>query len=503
MKIGAVEKLLRDAEPPVESGGQAPESRRAGSVQLRQVGTTAAEDEQAMLDPANQSLADALRVMMWLLRLAMVVLGGLYLASGFRSIKENERGIRLLFGQIQASNLPPGFAWSLPFPLGELRTVDKGYKQIQIDKEFWVAATGPETSVDKLTPTESLKPGQGGSVLTADGNIAHTRWRVGYSVDNIAAYSKNVLDVQAEDIVRNAVKAGIVQACAGVTIEQLLTQSSDQLVSVRSKARQVAQDTLDSFESGIKIDQLDPIDAIAPVKVRSDFQRVQAASSNARNAVDAARSEGDNKLQAVAGQAAPYLIREIGLYEAALERRESAAKSKDSAGEAKAKAEMDVVLARIEGLMSGREVQMEPGTVEVAGEVKTLAGGKVAALAGGQVSRILAEAQAYRAGAVSRAQGDLNQFQAKLAQFNANSVVMINREWVLAMNEFLSRPTVQQIRVPSSLALLQIDTGADPDFQREIEKAKKEVERGLAEKKRLELLHSEQFKTETELQIAQ
>ncbi|MFA6043549.1 MAG: SPFH domain-containing protein [Phycisphaerales bacterium] len=510
MNQGALEKLLRDADPPVGggAGGDDPAEvtpavpRRSGSVQLRQVGATAAEDEQAMLDPANQSLAEALKVMMWLLRLAMVVLAGLYLASGFRSIKENERGIRLLFGKIQASNLPPGFAWSLPFPLGELRTVDKAYKALEINKDFWVAATGPETSVDKLTPTESLKPGQGGSVLLADGNIAHTRWRVGYSVEDVAAYSQNVLDERVEDLVRNAVKEGIVQACAEVTIEQLLTQSVDKLTSVRAKARQVAQETLDACHTGIKIDQLDPIDAIPPVKVRNDFERVQAASSNARRVVDGAKAEGERQLADVAGAAAPYLIREISRYEAAVKREEAAAARKDAAEQATAKAEMDRVLGRIEALMSGNEVEMDAGKVDFAGQLKELEGGRVSKLAGGNVAQRLAEANSYRSSAVSRAAGELNRFSAKLAQFNANSKFMVNNELVAALNDFMGRPTTQQIRIPNGLELVQIDTGPDPDFQRAIDKAKKEVERTAAEKEKMEKLAKEQFNTNTDLNVA-
>ncbi|MBI1190689.1 MAG: hypothetical protein GC200_08445 [Tepidisphaera sp.] len=509
MSLDPIGKLLLDPDPPVpglgggDEAGQAPAPRRSGSVQLREVGTTAAEDEQAMLDPANQSLAEALKVMMWLLRLAMVVLAGLYLASGFRSIKENERGIRLLFGKIQASNLPPGFAWSLPFPLGELRTVDRAYKAIQIDKDFWVANATPDQSIDKLTPTESLKPGQGGCVLTAEGNIAHTRWRLGYSVEDVAKYSQNVLDEQAEDLVRNAVKAGIVQACAGVTIEQLLAQSSDQINSVRSKARQIAQDTLDSFESGIKLEQLDPVDAIAPVKVRSDFQRVVAASSEARKEVDAAKAQGKQKLLEVAGNAAPYLIREIEHYEAAVKRQEAAEAAKDSAGQAAAEQEAKRLLGRIEAIMSGDVVEMEPGKIEMAGAPEDLQGGKVSKLSGGEVADILAQANSYRAGAVSRAAADLNRFNAKLAQFNANSKLMVTREWVSAMNDFLSRETVQQIRVPNGLELVQIDTGPDPDIQRAIDKAKKKVESDIAERKRLEGLKKEQYNTETELQVHQ
>ena len=54
------------------------------------------------LDPANQSLADALRVMMRLLQVTMLILAILYLGSGMHRVNEGERGIQLLFGDLSS-----------------------------------------------------------------------------------------------------------------------------------------------------------------------------------------------------------------------------------------------------------------------------------------------------------------------------------------------------------------------------------------------------------------
>src|SRR5436190_19042654 len=82
-------------EPPPSPALQSPTPRRAGSMTLREgvqgPGTSP-------LDPANQSLADALRVMMRLLQVTMLILAILYLGSGMHRVNEGERGIQLLFG---------------------------------------------------------------------------------------------------------------------------------------------------------------------------------------------------------------------------------------------------------------------------------------------------------------------------------------------------------------------------------------------------------------------
>src|SRR5262245_23354980 len=100
---------------PEGDGGAAPPPppRRAGSVTLRS-SDSGAPDTSAMLDPANQSLADALGMMLRLVQLAMVVLIGLYLFSGLQSVQEGQRGVRLLFGKVEDSNLEPGMHLAAP-----------------------------------------------------------------------------------------------------------------------------------------------------------------------------------------------------------------------------------------------------------------------------------------------------------------------------------------------------------------------------------------------------
>lgn len=492
--------MLLDSDAPGAAGG---DPRRSGSAMLRGPEGGHA-DEQTMLDPANQSLADSLRVMLWLLKAGMLVLAVLYVASGVQMVRENQRAIRLLFGKVQDTNIEPGAAWSAPFPMGELVRVDQGYRELVLDKDFWVyiPPDAQETSPDKLAPTESLKPGQGGSgsVLTADGNIGHTQWKVGYRLADVAEYSQNLLPEEEEKIVRAAVKRGIVQACAGVTIEQLLTQSGNQAGSVRSKARQVAQETLDRLKSGIQIEQLDPIATIAPLRVRMDFQQAQSAVSMASQMVDAAKGEAATRLLEVAGVAAPYLIHEIDQYEQAAARRVAAAEAGDAPGVAAAEKEMAERMANLENLMLGREVKVQRASVDVAGKIQQLEAGTVSGLAGGAVANILSSAEAYRAGVVNRASGELRRFQAMEAQFKANSRVMVQREWQSAMNDFLSRETTQQLRLPSGLGRMNIAINPDPEILRSIEKAKKAAERASAEEQRMRQLRQDQYVTPTGLQ---
>lgn len=460
-------------DAPNTGGGPESSPRRAGSVSLRESLAPGGNDSDSPLDPANQSMADALRIVLRLLQFGMVVLAAMYLFSGFKFVNEGQQGIRLLFGARQGPALDPGLQVNAPFPLGELVLIDRGLKDISIDKDFWVYmqdGTPDTVTIDKISPSESLKPDQGGSgsVLTADGNIAHTRWSVGYRREDAAKYAQHVLDANETELVRAAVKRGVVQACAHVTVDELLKQSADQTASVASRAKAVAQRTLDNMECGIVIDQLTLRQAVPPLWVRSDFARVQSAVANAAKAVEQARSDANNALNMAAGEAAPYLVKLIESYE------DAAAKKNEPA--------MTAILARIDAVMLGEEVEID--------------GQKISGLAGGNVTEKLADAGQYRSAIVTKAKGRMDRHTAKLAQFKANPSLMVHHEWTDALRAFIDRPTVQVMLAPKEIGTLRMQISPDPSILRDIDRAMKKKESEQTEADRMEMLKQNRFKTD-------
>lgn len=454
--------------------------RRAGSMNLRGGGTGGGDgfgggggndSEDSPLDPANQSLADALKIMLGLLQIGMIVLGGLYAVSGLQSVKEGEQGIRLLFGQKDGPALEPGLRISAPYPLGELLKVSRGFREIAIDKDFWVfQPEGSETtSIEKMVPTASLKPDQGGtgSVLTGDGNIAHTKWRVGYRRDDVAKYAQNVLPEDEDRLVRAAVKRGVVQACAQITIDELLKQSADASATVASRAKAVAQRTLDSFESGILIEQLTLDQTIAPLAVRGDFAKVQAAVSNAAKAIETAEGDARSTLNAVGGEGISDLIVLIGKYEEAIGKKDQAA--------------MDRTLTAIDNVLLGEPAQID--------------GNVITSRISGNVSIMLNDAKRDRSASITQAKGALARFLAKEEQFNANPLLMIQQEWSDAVRTFMARDTVQITYAPENMTAIRLMLNADPDLQRKMEMERRKREGLEAEQNRFRELERERFRT--------
>jgi hypothetical protein len=112
--------------------GESPAARRTGSMSLRDNAGRARGDD-SPLDPANQSLADSLRVMLGILQLGMFVLAGWYCLSGLNKVEEGTQGIRLLFGQKQGEALDPGLHLSAPYPLGDLIAIELGWDDAMRD----------------------------------------------------------------------------------------------------------------------------------------------------------------------------------------------------------------------------------------------------------------------------------------------------------------------------------------------------------------------------------
>ena len=80
-------------------------------------------DDAPAVDPAQQSLADALKVSFWLLRALMIALVVIYVCfSGMYQVAENEAAVVTRFGKIVGAEdgasavKEPGFHFAPPFP---------------------------------------------------------------------------------------------------------------------------------------------------------------------------------------------------------------------------------------------------------------------------------------------------------------------------------------------------------------------------------------------------
>jgi len=151
-------------------------------------------------DPANQSLADALRKSFSVLKVLMLVLVVLYFLSGWFSVKQGERGIVLRLGrivgvgeggQVQQAVLGPGWHWSWPFPIDRWMTVPVNERELNL--EFMFALSEKERATGMIGRRSStLTPDRDDYLITGDVNILHASLVIKYHIADVIDYVTNV-----------------------------------------------------------------------------------------------------------------------------------------------------------------------------------------------------------------------------------------------------------------------------------------------------------------------
>ncbi|MBO6513108.1 MAG: hypothetical protein JJ974_04000 [Phycisphaerales bacterium] len=434
------------------SSDPSPETaQRSASVRLRGVEASAVAADQARMDTANQSLAEALKITYNLLRVAMVVLVILFAVSGVQSIKEGERGIKIRFGKQVQTNIEPGFAWSMPYPIGEIVRVEEGTVEMAVSKEFMPNIPGDQSddaalsiAIDRFNDSGKLNPETDGSNITSDFNIAHTQWSVNYRRTDHAMYISNIIPEQEREIMKAIVQRAVVQVIGTITIDDLLKNSSE---TISGRVRSLAQASLDDMDSGITIDRVVLARKNAALSLREQFNSVQTAAQAAGKAREDALLLRDQMLNEVAGRGSDVLIDEINEYERLIELGESEA--------------AETQLARIDAILEGRPVEINGEMVE--------------GLVSGEVSEILTSASTYASNRVSEAIAQLENFKAKQAQYEANPKLMVARDWSSAMGEFLDQDFVSTFVLPKGVSLEMLINN-DPDIARELDRMRKRRE---------------------------
>ncbi len=442
-----------------EPGQPAPSAslvrRRAASVKLREAEAVGRPEDQA-----NEALGDALKVVYRFLQVGMLVLVGVFLLSGFQSVREGERGVRVLLGRVTDDDLKPGFQWSIPRPLGEIVKIDIGNKSAEIREEFWPnqASADQRFAADSVLANQGrgkLDPIQDGMLLLGDLSIAHATAKVEYvrRPEEVRQFTRNVHPDAERGMVKAAIMQGLIKAAAGVTIDQFRKD-----LGVQRDAQQHAQAMLDKVGSGLQIKSLVLERRMVPTNLIKIFSEVDNAIAKGEEEKNKAGQERQSKLAQAAGDAAEDVLRLIDLYDQQLAGGKTA--------------EAEATLALLDRLLDGEPV----------GESGLRPGARVA----GAVSRMLSSARAERSRAVNRAQSDAQLFAAKFETFRTSPGVVLTSDWTDATGRFRNRDSVQTFLVPPGVRTLELLLNRDPEVQKEQERLRNQQLRQQREAEELQ-----------------
>jgi len=388
-------------------------------------------------DPAQQSLAEALRLCFGILKAAMLALLVAYAFSGTFSVGSNEVALRLRFGDYVGGPddrvLERGTYLAAPFPIEQVIKVDTRPMSLSLDREFWyesgIGDQGRTREQIRDSRGRPLNPLLDGSLITGDMNIAHARWTVTYRVTDPVAYVTNVGDRGlAEKVVRCATQQGIVHAIAHLAADDLLKG-----VVNRETAMAIAQRRLADTGTGITIEQLALDQVSAPVRVMGSFDAVTTAETDRDQRVVSAWQDRAKILGETAGEGSEGLLGLLDRYERAAE-----AGTPESAAEAER-----AIAEALDSLRVGD------------------------AAIGGAVAQAINGARTYRTRVVERVKADRETFERLLPRFEENPRIILSRLWEDARERILTGDVETFYTAPGRL---ELQLNRDPQVQQERQK---------------------------------
>ena len=418
-------------------------------------------DDAPAVDPAQQSLADALKVSFWLLRALMIALVVIYVCfSGMYQVAENEAAVVTRFGKIVGAEdgasavKEPGFHFGAPFPIQEVLRVPTSERTLRIDRAFVYQDPG-DSAEPKRGP---LNPELDGSLITGDANLVHARFVITYRVDDPTDFIVNVGDLPTSDqLVFNAVHQAVVHAVASVPADDVIAGRPNHPDDPNHDMKTKAQRTLDELNTGVKLSAVTIERPEMPAMVRDAYELVGQSEAERGRLVNEAQRARTSLLGEAAGKAALPVDGEPGPLVQLIKDYELATALDDPQGIAAAAAPLSEAL---------RSLRLDAADAE-APRVDI----------GGEVARIINEAQIARTNVTEGIDTDVQTVQELKAAFDADPAFFKQAMWQDAAREIFSEDSGIEIFYAPTGEAMQLIINRDPRIASE--KQRRELDQRL------------------------
>jgi membrane protease subunit HflK len=196
-----------------------------------------------------------------------------WLATGIYQADEGEQAVITRTGDYNRST-GPGIHYHLPFPIEAAQIVNvTGQRTAEIGFE------SPRANVVNDKPDESL-------MITGDRNIAEIHFRIVYNVKDVDAFVFNVRD--PDEAVRQVAESAMREVIGRRQLEPIITTERGQ---VEEGVEQLMQATLDEYQSGVQVLQVQLLRAAAPSAVIEAFNDVVNAGQDAETLINNANRD--------------------------------------------------------------------------------------------------------------------------------------------------------------------------------------------------------------------
>ncbi len=416
------------------------------------------DDPALAIDPAEQSLSDALQVSFTLLKIVMIVMVFVYIFSGTYQVPEQEAAVVTRFGQIVGEGddrvKESGWYLGFPFPIDNVIHVPINERTVELSKAFVYETTEADAA---LTADERqggpLNPERDGSLITGDANIVHARFSATYAVSDPAAFITNVKDMdQADALVRGVVEQAIVHAVASVTADDFIAGRYN-----GDTAQAKAQAELDQLDSGLSINNLSIDQPQMPLSVRQAYGLVSAADATRSTAINEAQKERNRLLGEAAGKAALPTNNRVGPLVELIKEYELATATDDDE-------RLQQLDERLSEAFRQLEVQRDGETFDISGDA----------------ARIVNQALIEKTQIVERIKSEANTVQELSESYNRDPALFRDLMWQTAARDIFQDDSDIERWYLMPGSQLYLEMNRDPEISRQREERRLEAAREAA-----------------------
>jgi len=225
--------------------------------------------------------------------IGLLIILGLYVASGLYRVLPDEQGVVLRFGKF-VNTTQPGLHYHLPTPF-ERALTPKVTKVNRVDIGFRPASDSGRSSGVGNVPEESL-------MLTGDENIVDINYSVFWVIKDAGKFLFNIQS--PVETVKATSETAMREVIAKNNIQTILTEGR---ANIEIEVQEITQMILDEYESGIQITQVQTQQADPPEQVIDAFRDVQAARADRERSKNEAEAYANDVIPRARGEAEQVL----------------------------------------------------------------------------------------------------------------------------------------------------------------------------------------------------
>ncbi len=208
--------------------------------------------------------------------------------TGFYRVQADERGVVLRFGQY-VSDTAPGLHYHLPYPI-ETVLLPKVTRVNRVDVGMRID-DGRRAPIREVTE-ESL-------MLTGDENIVDVNFSVFWVINDAPRFLFNIQNPEAS--IKAVAESAMREVIGNSTLQPILTGARQ---TTEAAVQDLMQRTLDTYQAGVQISQVQLQKVDPPQQVIDAFRDVQAARADQERIQNEAQAYANRVVPEARGEAA-------------------------------------------------------------------------------------------------------------------------------------------------------------------------------------------------------